>query len=83
MENNAEICQSDDESASNCSAQSHYGHHQCFMAIAKDNSDSDIDSGSDYDYDGDDDDEELMLELRKISKKSRETIFGLMKKVVK
>ena len=81
LENNAEICQSDDESASNCSAQSHYGHHQCFMAIAKDNSDSDIDSGSDCD--SDDDDEELMLELRKISKKSRETIFGLMKKVVK
>ncbi|KAG2600773.1 hypothetical protein PVAP13_5KG542507 [Panicum virgatum] len=81
LKNNAEICQSDDESASNCSAQSHYGHHQCFMAIAEDNSDSDIDSGSDCD--SDDDDEELMLELRKISKKSRETIFGLMKKVVK
>ena len=81
LENNAEICQSDDESASNCSAQSHYGHHQCFMAIAKDNSDSDIDSGSDCD--SDDDDEDLMLELRKVSKKSRETILGLMKKVMK
>ena len=81
LENNAEIYQSDDESASNYSTQSHYGHHQCFMATAKDNSDSDIDSGSDCD--SDDDDEELMLELRKISKKSRETIFGLMKKVVK
>jgi len=67
LENNAEICQSDDESASNCSAQSHYGHHQCFMAIAKDNSDSDIDSGSDCD--SNDDDEELILELRKVSKK--------------
>ena len=27
LENNAEIYQSDNESASNCSAQSHYGHH--------------------------------------------------------
>ena len=27
LENNAEIYQSDDESASNCFAQSHYGHH--------------------------------------------------------
>ena len=81
LENNAEIYQSDDESASNCSAQSHYGHHQCFMATAEDNSDSDIDSGSDYD--SDDDDEELILELRKVSKKSRETILGLMKKVMK
>ena len=81
LENNAEICQSDDESASNCSAQLHYGHHQCFMATAEDNSDSDIDSGCDCD--SDDDDEELMLELRKVSKKSRETILGLMKKVMK
>ncbi|KAG2611289.1 hypothetical protein PVAP13_4KG129105 [Panicum virgatum] len=78
LENNAEIYQSDDESASNCSAQSYYGHHQCFMATAEDNSDSNIDSGSDCD--SDDDDEELMLELRKVSKKSRETILGLMKK---
>ncbi|KAG2637662.1 hypothetical protein PVAP13_2NG531700 [Panicum virgatum] len=81
LENNAEIYQSDDESTSNCSAQSHYGHHQCFMATAEDNSDSDIDSGSDCD--SDDDDEELILELRKISKKSREIILGLMKKVMK
>jgi len=81
LENNAEIYQSEDESAINCSTQSHYGHHQCFMATAEDNSDSNIDNGSDCD--SDDDDEELMLELRKISKKSRETIFGLMKKVVK
>ncbi|KAG2548992.1 hypothetical protein PVAP13_9KG195500 [Panicum virgatum] len=81
LENNAEIYQSDNESASNCSAQSHYGHHQYFMATAEDNSDSDIDSGSDCD--SDDDDEELMLELRKVSKKSRETIPGLMKKVMK
>jgi len=51
------------------------------MDRAEDNSDSDIDSGSDCD--SDDDDEELMLELRKVSKKSRETIFGLMKKVMK
>ena len=56
-------------------------YHQCFMATAEDSSDSDIDSGSDYD--SDDDDEELMLELRKVSKKSRETILGLMKKVMK
>ncbi|KAG2642766.1 hypothetical protein PVAP13_2KG243900, partial [Panicum virgatum] len=81
LENNAEIYQSDDESVSNCSAQSHYGHHQWFMAIAEDNSDSDIDSGSNCD--SDDDDEELILELRKVSKKSRETILGLMKKVMK
>ncbi|KAG2630139.1 hypothetical protein PVAP13_3KG494901 [Panicum virgatum] len=65
LENNAEIYQSNDESASNCSTQSHY----------------DIDSGSDCD--SDDDDEELMFELRKVSKKSRETILGLMKKVMK
>ncbi|KAG2538944.1 hypothetical protein PVAP13_9NG368828 [Panicum virgatum] len=52
----------------------------CFMATAEDNSDSDIDSGSDC-Y-SDDDDEELILELRKVSKKSRETILGLMKKVL-
>jgi len=51
------------------------------MATAEDNSDSDIDSGSDCD--SDDDDKELMLELRKVSKKSRETILGLMKKVMK
>ena len=51
------------------------------MATAEDKSDSDIDSGSDCD--SDDDDEELMLELRKVSKKSRETILGLMKKVMK
>ena len=51
------------------------------MATAENNSDSDIDSGSDCD--SDDDDEELMLELRKVSKKSRETILGLMKKVMK
>ena len=80
MENNAEIYQSDDESASNGSAQSHYGHHQCFVATAEDNSDLDIDSGSNCDNDND---EELMLELRKVSKKSRETILGLMKKVMK
>ena len=78
MENNAELYQSDDESASNGPAQSHYGHHQCFMATAEDNPDLDIDSGSNCD--SDDDDEELMLELRKVSKKSRETILGLMKK---
>ena len=51
------------------------------MATAEENSDLDIDSGSNCD--SDDDDEELMLELRKVSKKSRETILGLMKKVMK
>jgi len=81
LENNAEIYQSDDESASNGSAQSHYGHHQCFVATAEDNTDLDINSGSNCD--SDDDDEKLMLELRKVSKKSRETILGLMKKVMK
>ena len=60
LENNAEIYQSDDESASNGSAQSHYGHHQCFVATAEDNLDLDIDSRSNCD--NDDDDEELMLE---------------------
>ena len=49
MENNAEIYQSDDESASNGSAQSHYGHYQCFVATAEDNTDLDIDSGSNCD----------------------------------
>ncbi|KAG2578061.1 hypothetical protein PVAP13_6NG232200 [Panicum virgatum] len=48
--------------------------------LSKDNLDSNIDSGSDCD--SDDDDEELMLEIRRVSKKSRETIFGLMKKVL-
>ncbi|KAG2561824.1 hypothetical protein PVAP13_8KG231300 [Panicum virgatum] len=81
LENNAEIYQSNDESASNGSAQSHYGNHQCFVATAEDNTDLDIDNGSNCD--SDDDDEELMLELRKVSKKSRETILGLMKKVMK
>jgi len=70
LENNAEICQSDDESASNCSAQSHYGHHQCFIATAEDNSDSNIDSGSDCDSD-DDENEELMHELGKLDKRVR------------
>ena len=81
MENNAEIYQSDDESASNGSAQSHSGHHQCFVATAEDNLDLDIDSGSNCD--SNDDDEELMLELRKVSKKSKEIIIELMKKVMK
>ncbi|KAG2641351.1 hypothetical protein PVAP13_2KG177000 [Panicum virgatum] len=62
---NAEIYQSDDESASTCSDQSHYSHHQCFMVTTEEKSDSDSESGSD------------------LSKKSRETILGLMKKVMK
>jgi hypothetical protein len=52
------------------SAQSHYDHHQCFVAMSENESDSDGDS---------DDDEEFMLELRKMSKKSRETIIEMMK----
>ena len=70
MENNAEIYQSEDESASNGSAQSHYGHHQCFVATTEDNTDLDIDSGSNCD--SDDDDEELMLELRKVSRAGKQ-----------
>jgi hypothetical protein len=58
------------ESSSVMSAQSHYDHHQCFVAMSENESDSDGDS---------DDDEEFMLELRKMSKKSRETIIEMMK----
>ena len=52
-------------------------HHHCFMAMSEEelNLDSDDDS--------DDEDEELMLELRKMNKKSRKTIFEMMKKVVR
>ena len=49
------------------------------MATTEDNLDSDIDSDSD----SDDDDDELMFELRNMSKKCRETILGMMKKVMK
>jgi hypothetical protein len=70
----AERHQPDDESASASSVQSHYDHHQCFMAISEDEFDSNSDS---------DDDDEFMLELGKMSKKSRETIIEMMKKVMK
>ncbi|KAG2632410.1 hypothetical protein PVAP13_2NG087100 [Panicum virgatum] len=44
-----ENCQSDDESASTCFAQSHYGHHQCFMVTTEEKSDSDSENDSDSD----------------------------------
>ena len=71
-----------------CSAQSHYVHHQCFMATVEDTSDSDSDSDSNCDDDDDDDDddeeeeEEFMLELRKLKKKVRTTVFEMMKRVM-
>ncbi|RLN24969.1 uncharacterized protein C2845_PM07G11360 [Panicum miliaceum] len=50
---------------------------KCYMAMSKDESDSDSNS------DDADDDKEFMLEIGKMNKKNRETIIGMMKKVVK
>ena len=74
-----EICQSNDESTSTYSAQSHYDHHQCFMATTEDTSDSDNDSDCDSDND---DNEELMLELKKIDQRVRRTVIEMMKRVM-
>ena len=66
-----------------CSAQSHYVHHHCFMATVEDTSDSDSDSDSNCDDDDEEEEEEeFMLELRKLKKKVRTTVFEMMKSVM-
>jgi hypothetical protein len=50
------------------------------MAMSEDESDSDSDSDDDEE---EEEEEEFMLELGKMNKKNRETIIGMMKKVMK
>ncbi|RLN12681.1 hypothetical protein C2845_PM09G09960 [Panicum miliaceum] len=66
-----------DESTSVSHSQSQDDHYQCFMAMSEDESNSDSDNASD------DEDEEFMLELGKMSKRSRIMVTDMMKNLMK